>query len=145
MSTKSSSVHAGYMQGLGRRMHTLRKAMEGHYTQQDIACRAGIRRKTYGLLEHGQGNPCLKTLARIAHALGVDLPTLLAPEGAVVQDAQTALLLREIQTMRQRLDALVRQTQALQGGIPLPWASSCRCPGPCQTILTLDPTSPREE
>jgi transcriptional regulator with XRE-family HTH domain len=56
-------------------------------TQEELGEKAGVSGKFIGLIERGASNPSLKNLARLAQALGIDLPDLLRieelrPEGA---------------------------------------------------------------
>ena len=46
-----------------------RARIQAGLTQEDLAKRTGIRQGTLSLLEKGAGNPTVKTLERIAHAL----------------------------------------------------------------------------
>ena len=44
---------------------------EQHYTQKDLAIRAGLNPNYYAKVERGDGIPSLKTLVKIAKALDV--------------------------------------------------------------------------
>ena len=46
---------------------------EQHLSQQEIANRTGINRSDISRIEHGNANPSLKTMKRIANALGKQL------------------------------------------------------------------------
>ena len=46
---------------------------EQNLTQQEIANRTGINRSDISRIEHGTANPSLKTMKRIANALGKQL------------------------------------------------------------------------
>ncbi len=59
----------------GEAEYQMRKAMIGvryelNMTQEEFAKAAGMRREVITRLESGNGNPTLKTLARIARAAG---------------------------------------------------------------------------
>jgi len=49
-------------------------------TQEELAYRSGLSRTYISYLEIAQRNPPLKTLQRIAHALGIDISVLFASE-----------------------------------------------------------------
>src|SRR2546421_5357016 len=64
----------------GRRMRALRSLR--NLTQEELGERAGVSGKFVGQIERGAGNPSLKTIARLAQAVGVELPELLRFEEA---------------------------------------------------------------
>ena len=57
-------------------LHDLRKTR--NMTIADLSEKCGVSYVAISNLEHNQGNPELKTLDRIAHALGISTPNLLA-------------------------------------------------------------------
>jgi transcriptional regulator with XRE-family HTH domain len=59
---------------LGRRIRSLR--IQKGWTQQKLGEKADINYKFLGEIERGQQNPSFGVLAKIATALGVDLPEL---------------------------------------------------------------------
>lgn len=59
---------------LGRRIRSLR--IQKGWTQQELGEKADINYKFLGEIERGQQNPSFVILAKIANALGVDLPEL---------------------------------------------------------------------
>ena len=61
---------------VGDRVRELRKARG--WLQQELADRAGVSRQTVVNLENGRHVPEVATLAKIARALKVPLPELLA-------------------------------------------------------------------
>ena len=44
-----------------------------HMTQQQLATASGIRQSEISRIESGNGNPTLKTIGTLAHALGAEL------------------------------------------------------------------------
>ena len=46
---------------------------EQHYTQKDLAIRAGLNPNYYAKVERGDGIPSLKTLVKIAKALDISI------------------------------------------------------------------------
>jgi transcriptional regulator with XRE-family HTH domain len=58
----------------GRRVHALRDLRK--LTQEELGERASISGKFVGQIERGTGNPSLATIARLAQALGIELPEL---------------------------------------------------------------------
>lgn len=70
-------------------VNRLRRA--GGLTQQELAARAGMRQPRIAEIEAGEYNPRLDTVAKMAHALGVEPADLLAaPEPAVAVDEDGA-------------------------------------------------------
>ena len=59
---------------MGRRIRTLRS--KKGWTQQELGGQADINYKFLGEIERGQKNASFSTLAKIAAALGVELPEL---------------------------------------------------------------------
>lgn len=59
---------------LGATLRARRRA--GELTVQQLADRAGVSRRVLTQIEQGRANPSLATVDRLAHALGVDLATL---------------------------------------------------------------------
>jgi transcriptional regulator with XRE-family HTH domain len=60
---------------MGLRIRTLREA--ARLSQDELASRAGLSKTTYQNIEWGRANPEWETLAAIAGALGMDIPTML--------------------------------------------------------------------
>lgn len=56
---------------IGRNIVVLRKAR--HLTQEQLALRAGMSVSFLRSIEHGQANPSLKSLERLAEILDVDV------------------------------------------------------------------------
>lgn len=59
---------------MGRRIKTLREARD--LSRQQLAEKAGMSRETIRLLEAGRFDPTLRTLTKLARALGVPLTDL---------------------------------------------------------------------
>lgn len=76
---------------IGRRIAALRK--EKGLTQAQLAERLAIVQKNVHRLESGTQNLTLRTIAKIAHAIGVEIDDVLAPRGSpdFLQATQTAL------------------------------------------------------
>ena len=64
----------------GDTMLNLKTLREGqHLTQQQLAEKTGIRQGDISKLEHGNGNPSLRTLQRLADGLGMKLNISFSP------------------------------------------------------------------
>jgi transcriptional regulator with XRE-family HTH domain len=79
---------------IGRRAAELREATG--LTLADVADRVGINKDTLWRLENGRSLPAVKTLARLADALGADLADLVGKAPAPALDAAVAGLLSEV-------------------------------------------------
>jgi transcriptional regulator with XRE-family HTH domain len=66
---------------LAARIKTLRRSKD--WSQEDLAEHASMQRSYIADLERGFRNPSVRTLLKIANALGVLVPTLLEDEGKV--------------------------------------------------------------
>lgn len=53
-------------------------------TQEELAQRSGVNRKTIGRIERGRGKPTVRTLEKLARALDVSLRELLPDADRVV-------------------------------------------------------------
>ena len=72
---------------LGREIRRLRK--ERRFNQTELAERAGVAMMTISRIERGEHDPHVRTLARIARALGVSVFHLLRSAGYVGEDEET--------------------------------------------------------
>lgn len=72
--------HSLFLQGLGLRISLLREAQG--LSQRQFASMIELDRATLIHIECGVGNPKIRTLAKIADGLGVDLADLFAPSTA---------------------------------------------------------------
>ncbi|MBA4607364.1 helix-turn-helix transcriptional regulator [Aeromicrobium sp. Marseille-Q0843] len=63
---------------VGRRIREARNELR--LTMQQLADQSGISRRLLTQIEHGQANPSLVAITRIARQLGTDFTTLLAPD-----------------------------------------------------------------
>jgi transcriptional regulator with XRE-family HTH domain len=57
--------------------HLKELRLKQNLSQVELANKGNFDRNYIGMLERGERNPSLKNLARLAEALGIDLPTLL--------------------------------------------------------------------
>lgn len=64
---------------IGRRIRAHRRDLG--LTVQELGDRASVSRRLLTQIEHGQGNPSLVTIDRVALGLGLDFATLTAPDG----------------------------------------------------------------
>ncbi len=64
---------------VGRRIARFRKA--AGLTQEQLAGKLSVALETISRMERGVNTPSIKTLGKIAAALGVQVPELLTPEG----------------------------------------------------------------
>ena len=65
--------------------------VEHGFNQDEFAARANLHRSHYGFIETSRREPQLRTLVRIAQALGVSLSTLLDIEVARVEALEREL------------------------------------------------------
>ena len=74
---------------LGSNITRLRRAMYPPVSQEALAYTADISRGVLSRIENGTANPTVRTVARIAHALGCHLADLFAdpPDPHVAQSA----------------------------------------------------------
>jgi transcriptional regulator with XRE-family HTH domain len=77
-SSPSAQDASGHLQGLARRIRTLRERRG--LTQEDFAARCGISVSFASLLERGERSPSYETLVQVAAALGVPLAELFRVE-----------------------------------------------------------------
>ncbi|MBI4566213.1 MAG: helix-turn-helix transcriptional regulator [Planctomycetes bacterium] len=108
-----------FLQHVGRRIRELRKAR--HWTQEELAHRAGISRTYMGTVELGAKEPSLRTLFRVAHAMEVALVELFVPLATARPQAHevvarlSARLLekgrtgRELRKVEELVDTLLRK------------------------------------
>jgi len=63
------------LKNFGTHLKELR--LKQNLSQVELANKGSFDRNYIGMVERGERNPSLKNLARLAEALGIDLPTLL--------------------------------------------------------------------
>ena len=63
------------LKSFGAHLKELR--LQQNLSQVELANKGSFDRNYIGMVERGERNPSLKNLARMADALGIDLPTLL--------------------------------------------------------------------
>jgi transcriptional regulator with XRE-family HTH domain len=69
-----------FLERLGREVRRRRQAVP--LTVQALADRAGLSRRMLTQIEQSTANPSLVTISKVAHALGTDFATLVAPPTA---------------------------------------------------------------
>lgn len=81
-----------FLEQVGGRIRELRRTRA--WTVQELADRSDISRRLLTQIEHGQANPSLVAMTRIARALGGDVTSLLAPpeSGAAVEVVSETLV-----------------------------------------------------
>jgi transcriptional regulator with XRE-family HTH domain len=79
---------------LGKRIRTLRKARG--LSQAEVAGRADLNLTFYGKVERSQTSPSVKTLSKIAYALGLSPSELLSDKTVSVPVPKKELLALEI-------------------------------------------------
>ncbi|GEM_PF-635927 len=77
--TASGSGSPSYLEKLGEKLKTLRKSHG--LSQQKLAAKAGFDYRYVGFLEQARINPTIKTLEKVARALGVHVCDLLPDAG----------------------------------------------------------------
>lgn len=77
--TGEGEIDQDFLGVVGARIRGLRS--ERQLTMQQLADRSQISRRLLTQIEHGQANPSLVAITRIARQLGTDFPTLLANAG----------------------------------------------------------------
>ncbi|WP_226346972.1 helix-turn-helix domain-containing protein [Agilicoccus flavus] len=73
--TDEGALTARFLARIGERVRELRT--EKALTVQQLADRAGVSRRLLTQIEHGQANPSLVTVTRLARALGTEFTALL--------------------------------------------------------------------
>ncbi|MCL5798110.1 MAG: helix-turn-helix domain-containing protein [Patescibacteria group bacterium] len=68
-------THKHVLEKFGEKMQKTRK--EKGVTQEELAAKLSMHRTYIGLIERGERNPTIRTLYKIAKALGVDSSKLL--------------------------------------------------------------------
>jgi transcriptional regulator with XRE-family HTH domain len=63
------NTHKHILEAFGQRMQKVRK--EKGITQEELAAKLSMHRTYIGLVERGERNPTIRTLYKIAKALGV--------------------------------------------------------------------------
>ena len=78
-SPKAVIVGESVERRFGRRLREIREA--SGVSQEELAGQAGVHRTYVGLLERGERNVTLRTIERIAAALGVEMADLMPRRG----------------------------------------------------------------
>jgi len=114
-SSPSAQDASGHLQGLARRIRTLRERRG--LTQEDFAARCGISVSFASLLERGERSPSYETLVQVAGALGVPLAELFRLEEDEAAGAHRLVeLVRERGLTRAEVDRLLAVAEAMFGG-----------------------------
>ncbi|HEX8825690.1 MAG TPA: helix-turn-helix domain-containing protein [Archangium sp.] len=114
-SSPTAQDASGHLQGLARRIRTLRERRG--LTQEDFAVRCGISVSFASLLERGERSPSYETLVQVAGALGVPLADLFRVEEDEVAGAHRLVeLVRERGLTRAEVDRLLAVAEAMFGG-----------------------------
>lgn len=69
------NIHKYILEAFGQRMQKVRK--EKGITQEELASKLSMHRTYIGLVERGERNPTIRTLYKIAKALGIKSSDLL--------------------------------------------------------------------
>ena len=97
---------------MGRRIARFRKA--SGLTQEQLAGRLSVALETISRMERGVNAPSIKTLGRMAEALGVQVQELFTPEGGASEKDSA---LEDLMTLMKRRQAgeirLVRENASL--------------------------------
>ncbi len=112
VSTPSESGSAApFIERLGREVR--RRRQGAGLTVQTLADNAGLSRRMLTQVEQGTANPSMVTVDKIAHALGVDFATLIAPPAAEPCHVSTAV---EVWSSPAGSRAVLHVTSARRGG-----------------------------
>jgi transcriptional regulator with XRE-family HTH domain len=133
---------SGHLQGLARRIRTLRERRG--LTQEDFAARCGISVSFASLLERGERSPSYETLVQVAAALGVPLAELFR-----VDEDETAGAHRLVELVRSRgltradVDRLLAVAEAMfgqrePGQAPVETAPRCKEPDCGKPVLAKE-------
>ncbi|HSP77646.1 MAG TPA: helix-turn-helix domain-containing protein [Myxococcaceae bacterium] len=114
-SSPSAQDASGHLQGLARRIRTLRERRG--LTQEDFAARSGISVSFASLLERGERSPSYETLVQVAGALEVSLAELFRVEegGEEAVAHRLVELVRAYGLGREEVDRLLAVAEALFG------------------------------
>ncbi|HEY0094526.1 MAG TPA: helix-turn-helix transcriptional regulator [Archangium sp.] len=141
-SSPSAQDASGHLQGLARRIRTLRERRG--LTQEDFAARCGISVSFASLLERGERSPSYETLVQVAGALGVPLAELFRVEEDEAAGAHRLVeLVRERGLTRAEVDRLLAVAEAMFGGRepgsqPVEEAPRCKQAGCGKPVLARE-------
>jgi transcriptional regulator with XRE-family HTH domain len=132
-SSPSAQDTSGHLQGLARRIRTLRERRG--LTQEDFAERCGISVSFASLLERGERSPSYETLVQVSVALGVPLAELFRVEEDEAAGAHRLVeLVRARRLTRAEVDRLLAVAEAMFGeqvpGQQAPTEQAPRCREP---------------
>jgi transcriptional regulator with XRE-family HTH domain len=142
-SSPSAQDASGHLQGLARRIRTLRERRG--LTQEDFAARCGISVSFASLLERGERSPSYETLVQVAAALGVPLAELFRVEEDEAAGAHRLVeLVRARGLSRAEVDQLLAVAEAMFGqrqpgqAAPLEEAPRCKEPDCGKPVLAKE-------
>ena len=141
-SSPSAQDASGHLQGLARRIRTLRERRG--LTQEDFAARCGISVSFASLLERGERSPSYETLVQVAAALGVPLAELFRVEEDEAAGAHRLVeLVRSRGLSRAEVDRLLAVAEAMfgqrePGQAPLEDAPRCKEPDCGKPVLARE-------
>ena len=143
-STSPSAQDAsGHLQGLARRIRTLRERRG--LTQEDFAARSGISVSFASLLERGERSPSYETLVQVAGALQVPLAELFRAEEDEAAGAHRLVeLVRVRHLTRAEVDRLLAVAEAMftergpEGAVPAEEPARCKEPDCGRPVLARE-------
>jgi transcriptional regulator with XRE-family HTH domain len=83
------------------------------FTQAQVAEHADLSLKYIGEIERGEANVSVDIVARIAEAIGLNQADLMQPVQEPLSEGVRAMLVDEVQAMRERLASILKWLQAL--------------------------------
>jgi transcriptional regulator with XRE-family HTH domain len=141
-SSPSAQETSGHLQGLARRIRTLRERKG--LTQEDFAARCGISVSFASLLERGERSPSYETLVQVSVALGVSLAELFqVEEDEAAGTHRLVEWVRAHRLTRAEVDRLLAVAEAMfvervPGREPVEEAARCKEPDCAKPVLAKE-------